>query len=408
MSFQSVASPLSQSTTPSLSFQEQVRQPSFLQQLGAGVGQGLGQGFQSQISQAIQQKAIQKALSGLGPNATTVDYLRAAASLPPESREAITPILEAQMKQQQGQQFNQAINQILNPQGTLQQSTGAGAGTQVRGAQRAPQISGVPAGNYTPQQEGKLVDVGLAVRKEAAKATSEQIKREEARSAPILKKIDEERSVLPRKQAAINAMKRNAAGNIKDRLQNVFADYTGNELFRGAKAAQFITGGKELFFSSLGRAGGRPSVFLEQKVEQMLGDYNRTEEAKLSLGEMFQFDHDLQQKETEIYDQLSEQFVNDIGYVPGNIGKIADEIIKPYAKQREEKLAYDIQRIHEKENPKDLQRPIKVSHGTPLTIEKAQVLLKQTNGDKVQAEKLAKQMGYTIPSQQTYAESMQK
>jgi len=121
----------------------------------------------------------------------------------------------------------------------------------------------------------------------------------------------------------------------------------------------------------------------------------------------FYSDIELTKPTDTVTNELEEQYEKDLGYIPGKIGREVENRIKPYAAQRQEELAYDLRRIYESEQgPGKLSEVKKVPNGTPLTIEMAQLLLEKSGDDEAKAEKLAKQMGFTIPDQSIYQRAM--
>ncbi len=212
-------------------------------------------------------------------------------------------------------------------------------------------------------------------------------------------------------------LKENAVERLEDAIQNMpggfdqdyIADLTGLESLRSAKGAQFKTASKEFLLGNLSRAGTRPNMWIEQQISDMAAKIGRSKEANETFTASVRADLAVERKRLEIADQLEEEYVNTLGYVPASISKQVDKLVQPYAEQKQKELAYDLRRIHEKElGPKSLNKLTEVPSGTPLTLEKARAIYEKAPGKTAEEKeensmKIARKLGYTIPSEEIYA-----
>jgi hypothetical protein len=227
------------------------------------------------------------------------------------------------------------------------------------------------------------------------------------RALPYMKKLDEQRSSLAEKDQALSLM-RNAieSGNLEFFSKDSFANFLGKfgEGLRTAKGAQLINAQKEFLLGNIARAGARPNMYIEQQISKMLPQIGRSDEANYTVVESFQAQQDLEKKKQETSDQLINKYESELGYVPGNIASQVDEAIKPYAQEVQSRLSYRLRNIQENEmGASKLKATLsnRVSQGTPLTLQTAQLLFEK-EGSKEAGMKKAKELGYYIPSLEEY------
>jgi hypothetical protein len=266
---------------------------------------------------------------------------------------------------------------------------------------QAPKVAGI---ERRPEEVGLLPKEIIKARQEEQKFKREH---ETKRSDKILEEAYDISKNIPIQQANIDLIK-NAINEVGGFDQDFLAEVFHFEPLRTAKGTQLKSAGKDLFIKSIQGAGTRPNQWIEQQIGSALTQIGKTPEANGTVAEMAQFQLDLNKKKVEIINQLEDKYNQELGYVPGRIGREAEELLRPYAQYRQDKLAYDLRRLYEKEQSLSKVSKIeKVSQGTPLTVEMARELLKRTNGNKFEAENLAKKIGYTIPSAEIYSGQMQ-
>jgi hypothetical protein len=383
--------------------------------LGGVIGAGLGQGLASSIQQQIKRSVLDKVLSQVNPNMSVIDKMKMISQVDPEYQQGLMQMMQqegqAQAEAQRAQAYTGVLNQMTQPRGIATEagapSTGGMAG-EAGAAQPAftpEQLQGLKLSDVgqlvkigQTQQGLNIREKGLQQREKLAKQTSE-----EKISLPILESLEKNRSSIHIKKNAISQMKQSVVeGNLSGLTKDYLADITGAEPLRSASGSLFKTASKEFFLGNIARTGSRPNQWVEQQIADMMPKIGRSREANLSVAEALDFETDLSAKEIEITDKLADESRRKLGYVPANIGRQKDELMKPYVEERQKVLAYRLRKIKEQENPSVLNSMKRVPHGTPLTLEKARVLLKKTNGDEKAAQHLANQLGYEIPDETIY------
>lgn len=208
---------------------------------------------------------------------------------------------------------------------------------------------------------------------------------------------------------SINAQRRNLlsaraavqTGDVGAFSKSSIADLFGEagKRFKDASAAQLDAATKHLLITSLGDVTAKGTNLWLEKVALSaapgLGKTNEANEAliTIALGEL-----DIKEKKLDVEQELLAQYEKQGIKPPVNFDKIVDDLVKPYAKQVQEKTAYDTRVIYERESGRKLlDKNIKVPKGTPLTLAKRDALLKQFKGDKEKAKGKAIELGYTIP-----------
>lgn len=221
---------------------------------------------------------------------------------------------------------------------------------------------------------------------------------ESKRSEPILKKNDEIRGSFPVRNTSRELMKEAVQSGKISSLKDYLADITGIEPLRSREGAIFKTASKEYFLRNLARAGARPNQWIEQQIADAQAKFGRSTASNLNTIALMEFEDDVDAKRVELIDQVASQMQKEQGYVSGDVAQIADSMMKPYVEQRQADLAYEMRRNTENEDPKGLTSLDKVPKGTPLTIEKAEYLVKIFGDDAIS---VAEDLGYSLPNEAT-------
>lgn len=262
-------------------------------------------------------------------------------------------------------------------------------------------VPGQPRPKLTPKEQAQADQKQLEFNRES----------QSKRSGKILEEADDMRKNLPIQQANIDLIKSGITeGNVGGIDQDFVAEILHFEPLRTAKGTQLKTAGKDLFIKTIQGTGNRPNQWIEQQIGSALTQIGKTPEANLTIAEIAQFQHDLNKKRIETIDNLEDKYQKELGYVPGKIGREADQEVQKYAKTRQEELAFDLRKIYERElGPDKLKDIKKVPNGTPLTREMAKIIYDKTDPKKSvderkkDAEAKAKKIGFTIPSKEIYS-----
>lgn len=214
--------------------------------------------------------------------------------------------------------------------------------------------------------------------------------------------IEELRERLPYKESAIRMINDAVLSGPQGLSLDYIAQVSGYEPLMSLKGAQLQAGVKEFLLSNIGRAGTRPNQWLEQQISGMLPKIGRSKEANLAVSEALKAETEMEKRKLQIYDDLSEKYEKELGYVPKNISRSVDQVLKPMWDLANEKLSYRIKELQESEDPDSLKQFKKVAPGTPLTLQKAKAFLDKYKGDEEKAEKAAKALGYSIPNPEVY------
>jgi len=207
---------------------------------------------------------------------------------------------------------------------------------------------------------------------------AEKVKISSQRSGKVLDRADELREGLPAKENALRFMKDAIEeGDIGFFSGNNLAELTGVEAFRTAKGAQLITAGKEFFLGSIRRAGPRPNIFIEQQIAKMMPKIGRNKEANLTAAALLGADLDVETERVRITDELEQESLDRQGFVPGNLGALVTERLKPIAQERQNALAQELRDIQKSTGVKKAVSPneirIQLPDGRVGTIPKSQL-----------------------------------
>ena len=183
--------------------------------------------------------------------------------------------------------------------------------------------------------------------------------------------------------------------------KNFLSDAFHLPMLKTASGAAFSAAMKDAFINSIKQVPGvRPNQWIEQQVQSAMARIGQSDEANLNALSLGNFKLDLEERYNEIVDALEDQYMSRGQNVPGTIGKEAYKLMKPYVEERQQELAYDMRVNFEKEQgPKAMGSLKTVPEGTPLTVEMAQVIYEKAGENQEDALKIAKNLGYSIPSE---------
>jgi len=222
-------------------------------------------------------------------------------------------------------------------------------------------------------------------------------------SEPILKAAEDQLREAPIRKALISQQRRDISSGNTEGLIPFLVDKLGLEAYRNPESARFKSASKERFVESLhtlGSAGARPNQFIEQQLVAAQPTLGRSEEANQSVLDLEEFINDLKEKRAQIELELAEKDYEKFGYPKNDIGRRADKLMKDYAEERQDKMAYDIRSRHEnKMSDSDLVNDIvfgNIPEDTPITERTANILLIKNNHDKAKARTEAKRLGFRI------------
>lgn len=285
-----------------------------------------------------------------------------------------------------------AQDQITTPQRT--QTQGIDIST-------VPESELVTATGLPYPEIAKMAQTELQRRDLAQKRTESQRKYESEISTPFLKKVDESRDNVRQKEGALDLMEGALQeGDLTFFSRDNFANFLGQfgEGLRTAKGAQLLNAQKEFLLSNIQRAGARPNQWIEQQISNMLPKTGRNKEANLTVVEALRAETEIQRKKIQLTDEIAQNYRNQIGYVPANIGALVDAQMVPFAQEVQDRLAYRLRGLHESEmGAAKLTKLVgkKVPKGTPLTTSMAKNFVKKY-GDVDSAIKNAEKLGYKI------------
>jgi hypothetical protein len=179
------------------------------------------------------------------------------------------------------------------------------------------------------------------------------------RAEKILEDADKIRATIPQKRTSLMAMEDAVEeGDMSFFSLDNLAEMTGVEGFRTAKGGQFKTASKNFFINTLQKTGARPNMFLEKQIADGLPKIGRSKEGNLIGVELAKFDIDYEAKRLEMIDEISDQYMDSLGYVPGTFGRDIDKSMKTWVEERQEQLAGRLKSLNEQEiSKKKIQGP---------------------------------------------------
>lgn len=398
--------------------------PSFgeraLPALGGVIGSAISQYRHNKKEQDIQQKdtALLEQLND--PSLTPVQRIALIGKMSPGAQKTTSTLLGPLLKEQEkGAQRSNLLNQLqgLSPQQEVSPQAGMSSGG-FDPNQLSDQQLAVAATDPTLKP---FADQILANRRheQLLQQKQEEIKHKRfvderdfayKEAKPAIDRADTLRDQLPQAENAL-AVQRAAVqeGDLSFFSRDSLAELTGLEGFRSAEGAIFKSAGKEYFLNNLQRVGGRPNQWIEQQLVDMQAKIGRSQEANEAVLDFQEFKVNTDKAWLNTYNELTQNYRKEQGYVPGDIGHIVDTVIKPYVEHQKDVLAYKLREHYEAEmSPEEFSKMKKVPHGTPLTVRRAKFLLdyfKDTEDPEERekkAEAAAKKLGYTIVGEDVY------
>lgn len=384
--------------------------PGLMEQLTQGFGGGLGEGIAGGIKQGMQRSVLEKTLGMMNPNMSPLEKYKIVAMADPETQQALMPYLELEREQEAAQQKRldeqrhaSALSQALS--GRRSQTPG----TEMRSGMSQRQREPVDTAALTSTEALKIAELNQKedqyLNNLEEKRRENRITSEEKISIPILEANEGERTATRLQESALQ----NAELALQNRDLSFFSPDSLSDLFhtsafRTPEGALFKTAIKENLIGGMSRIGASAAKnqWIEKQIYDMGPQIGTSNAANQTIVEALKSDINVRKKLVETRDQLSDRFREENGYVPANINRIADEMVKPYAEQEQKKLAYRLQEIKEsEEDPIQSGKIKRVRKGTPLTEKKAAIILKRVGGDKKIAMKISKDAGYDITDAST-------
>lgn len=212
---------------------------------------------------------------------------------------------------------------------------------------------------------------------------------------PVKEAIRKQQGHLSRGLAAVRT------GEVGGVDTNYFANLIGpvGEPFKNLSGVQLDSAMKNFLIEDVAKITGQKNQWIEQRINSAIAGIGKTNEANETLLTISKNQLDIDEKLLDIKDELIQKYESQGIAPPSNIEKLASDILKPYAQEQEDRLAYDLRTIYEKSKGVDyLKNLVKVPPGTPLTLEKRDALLKKYNGDRNKVIEVAEKLGYKIPS----------
>jgi hypothetical protein len=224
-----------------------------------------------------------------------------------------------------------------------------------------------------------------------------------SRSNKFLDEVAKETKGIPEREVAVNsAIEAVQSGQMSPMGGDFWANVLNVPQLKSESGGTLQSAAKVNLMGSLGKIGARPNQFIEKQINDAFaqaGEKPGVQMAKLNIAKTVL---DLDKKHGEIARNIANQYREDLGYVPENIDSLVEAQMKPYAKQRMEKLSYDLQEGREKSQPKERFNSLnEVAAGTPLTEGKYKVLFNKAKGNTEEerdaaAIRMAKKAGYKI------------
>ncbi len=358
--------------------------PTFGSEFGRGLGAGVGQTlpqvldqFYSRKREAREREQLKGTLEQLG--------------LPTELSQLPTELQREFIKQKFQEDKLKDLLQIV--EGFQTEATPvADEATQpsVRTAPAPPQITDqqILGASLIDPTLGKM----LQSQKEAGIRSLE--KREERafqRSKKYLDNLSEIAQELPKERLALQQMRGALDVGDFESKRNAIAEILGLDLLKTAGPQVVNSASKQFLMSSLASLRGRPNQFVERQITRALINPLYQKEANELIYEGLEGLHRLKQREVEIANELEERYTDRGEEIPRNYQKQVRETLQKEAEEFEKRYEERVRTLLSSKEPLR-----KVKKGTPLTRERAQHLLNQVGGDKEEARKLARSLGYEL------------
>jgi len=190
------------------------------------------------------------------------------------------------------------------------------------------------------------------------------------RAEKVLDKADRISENLPLQESYVNSMEDAVVnGDLSFWSPDNWANITGLESLRTAKGAQFLSSAKNYFIDDLKASGARPNMFIEKQLVDALAKIGRSEEANLAVLESFKFKNDLQKNWLETVRGLEKHYDETLGYLPGNISRVAEEMNKPFIEQRQKQYESRLKEIAIQEKMKAKKTPKGKKESKPMVVD---------------------------------------
>lgn len=202
--------------------------------------------------------------------------------------------------------------------------------------------------------------------------------------------------------AALDAVQSGDVGGFDiNYLANLMGE--AGQPLKNLKGQQLESALKDLTIETLNKVSGQKNLWLDQLVKSAQAGIGKSRESNENLLLIAKGRLDVEERLNNVKDDMIAFYEKNGVKPPSNFDKQARDIVEPYAREVQEKLAFDTRRIYEREKgPLFIKNLQKVPKGTPLTPEKRDALLKKFNNDPRKALIKAKDLGYTVPNPQVY------
>lgn len=352
--------------------------PSFGQKLSGAVGKGLEMG--SQLMQQHEAKQRMQAENQQLQQLTGIDF---TGIQDPELRQkAFASAMQAQQTQQEYGQKLSGQKELQQQKYELQSKNPKNAPGGLTGQAIPPEISqginqiimqnpnasadelkmqldqvGVP-----PIYSNQYVENRRRQDERQAASKDKRLESGQKRAEKILDKADVLGQELPLLESSVQAMEDAIVnGDQSFWSSDNLAEVTGLEFFRTAKGGQFKTAAKTYFLNDLKTSGARPNQFIEKQLVDALTKVGRSKEANQTVLESFKFSNDLKKKWHQTVRDLEKHYDETIGYLPGNLSRIAEEQMKPYIQDRQKTYEDRLKEIAVEEKKNSKKKPEKLS-----------------------------------------------
>lgn len=207
----------------------------------------------------------------------------------------------------------------------------------------------------------------------SAASKDKQIEHGQKRAEKIIDKADSLGQELPLLESSIHAMEDAVLNeDLSFWSPDNLAEVTGVELFRTAKGAQFKTAAKNYFLNDLKSSGGRPNQFIEKQLVDALTKIGRSQEANQTVLESFKLSNDLKRQWHDTVRDLEKHYDETLGYLPGNLSRIAEETMKPYVEDRQKQYESRLKELAAQEKMKSKKGKSKESEKSKSMIIRVQ------------------------------------
>jgi len=377
------------------------KKPSFSESIGASLSQGLSQG------------------ANLATKLASESYLEKQKA---DQRQKLIQRIETEKQgtpNQAGQ--NDFMSQLQDKKSEIEHVLGfkltddqlSGVAQQLqRGSPQNPQEQDpfMKAKQYAVANEHDLASIATKEAESNIKTNQKEKEFHTDRSFKFLDKVNEQEEKLPEREAALaSAFSAVDSGQMAPLGGDFWANLTGIKSLGTESGAQLNAAAKANLMGSLNRlSGARPTVFLEKQISDSFAQVGETpgqQKAKLLIAKSIL---DMDKNHSETANSIASEHRKKYGYPKESLSEETNAAVKKTNQKIMKNLSYDLQRNMEKSiKPDNFNRLIKVPKGTPLTIEKARVILSKSPGKteeekEINAHKIAKKLGYEIPGPETY------